>query len=227
MQPSLFILLPVVVLILLFVAQAAKTEHDTALALKPRDVRPAPLTFAGHCHPMEKKDRLPVLLITLVYAATAFFSLGSTDAPQAFYDFGDGESVTIRIQGAPLDVWGLRSYGGLGTGGYNVEVSQDGQVWSTLWPPRTTPPTRSASPAGTGPTPRATSPATPCPRATTSCTSGWISPWTIPSTSSISGSPGGRTAACWSWGSSASWARTGSPSPLTGLWPTDPPPTRR
>ena len=135
MSSSLLLLIPVLVLIGLFLVRSARTELVTAAALRHSTptARPQALTFAGHRYPMEQKDRLPVLLITLIYTATAFFSLGTTDAPQTPYDFADGQPVTIEISGDPAAVYGLRSYSGLGTGAYNVEVSADGQHWSTLW----------------------------------------------------------------------------------------------
>ena len=56
----------------------------------PLDWVSAPrFSFARKRHPMERKDRLPLLVITAVYAATAFFRLGSFSAPQAALDFGD------------------------------------------------------------------------------------------------------------------------------------------
>jgi len=82
---------------------------------------------------MERKDRLPILLITLLYALTAFFQLGDFTAPQDFTDFAAGESITIEISGSPVRAHGIRYYTGLGTGGYNLEVSSDGERWSTLW----------------------------------------------------------------------------------------------
>ncbi len=82
---------------------------------------------------MEKQDRLPVLLITLVYAATAFFLLGDTAAPQSVYEFAGGEPVTIAVYGDAVYTTGIRYYSGLGTGAYNVEISADGENWLTLW----------------------------------------------------------------------------------------------
>lgn len=94
----------------------------------------APLTFARKRHRLEHKDALPVLLITAVYAVTAFFSLGSTKAPQAYYDFVDGRTYTVQVESEePLMVSRIWSYASLGTGSYNLEVSADGKVWSTLW----------------------------------------------------------------------------------------------
>ena len=94
----------------------------------------APFTLAHKRHAMARKDALPVLIITVVYAVTAFFSLGSTKAPQAYHDFVDGETVTIQVEGdKPLLVSRVWAYSSLGTGAYNLEVSADGEAWSTLW----------------------------------------------------------------------------------------------
>lgn len=126
---------------------ASPLAHDSLLSqLGARPVSiPATqqrLSFAGKLHPMERRDRIAALLITLVYAVTAFFQLGDTRAPQNFYDFGERGQVTIALSGEPLNVQGIRYYTGLGVGGrvsgedgraYNVEVSADGENWYTLW----------------------------------------------------------------------------------------------
>lgn len=91
-----------------------------------------PLTFSLPLHPMEKKDALPLLLITAVYAATAFFRLGAFTAPQSALDFGANQTVTISF-GQPVTIAKLRYFSNLGTGDYNVEISSDGETWSTLW----------------------------------------------------------------------------------------------
>lgn len=93
----------------------------------------APFTFARRRYPLARKDALPILLITATYAVTAFFQLGSMKAPQAYHDFSGGETWTVQVEGDPLLVSRLWSYSSLGTGGYNLEVSQDGKTWSTLW----------------------------------------------------------------------------------------------
>lgn len=92
-----------------------------------------PMTFAVRCHPMTRRDAWLALLITVLYAATAFFQLGSTDAPQRTFDFSGGQTYTIQVAGTPIKIDKLRSYAALGTGGYNLEISLDGQKWSTLW----------------------------------------------------------------------------------------------
>ena len=56
-----------------------------------------PFTFAGRCHPLVKKDAIPMVLITIAYAVTAFFNLGSTTAPQHPWDFGDEKEATCVL----------------------------------------------------------------------------------------------------------------------------------
>ncbi len=106
---------------------------------------PRPFTFAVKRHKMDRKDTLPVLLITAAYALTAFFSLGSLTAP----DYRQGPefasvrsclsntdidpSYTLELEGEAVQVDRLWHYCLGGTGAYNLEVSADGKRWSTLW----------------------------------------------------------------------------------------------
>ena len=132
LTPSILFAMLILALCLGFLVCCALALRDgNGQALLPAPIQK--LTFAGSCHPMERKDRLPVLLITLIYALTAFFQLGDTSAPETFYDFGGGNTVTIGIYGPSVQACGIRYYTGLGTGSYNVEVSTDGSHWSTLW----------------------------------------------------------------------------------------------
>lgn len=94
-----------------------------------------PLTFQQKRHPMERRDMLPILLITAIYAFTAFFSLGDLTAPdyRKAFDFVDRQTYTLQVEGGPIHVEKLWYYPMLGTGSYNLEISADGQSWSTLW----------------------------------------------------------------------------------------------
>lgn len=89
-------------------------------------------TFCHKRHPMTRKDALPLLLVTAVYAFTAFFQLGSFTAPQSARNLGDGETVEIALSDE-VYLTKFWYYSGLGTGDYNVEISSDGEHWSTLW----------------------------------------------------------------------------------------------
>ncbi len=134
--PSILLALAVLAAVFYFLIRCCMALQNSARVLPlPQGPEAArPLTFAGSCHPMERKDRLPVLVITLVYALTAFFQLGALASPTGVYDFAGGEAVTLRIDGGPVYTTGFRYYSGLGTGEYNIEISADGDHWSTLWP---------------------------------------------------------------------------------------------
>lgn len=90
------------------------------------------LSFAGVCHPMVKKDALPLLLITAVYAATAFFQLGDMKAPQSAWDFG-GEQAETFVLPEEVQASKIWYFSGLGSGNYQVEISTDGVNWLSLW----------------------------------------------------------------------------------------------
>ncbi len=130
--PSILFAILTLAAILLFLARYALSLGHESSALPPEPEK-KPLSFAGKRYPMEKKDRLPILLITLVYALTAFFQLGDNNTPQQVCEFGTGGSYTIHVSGVPVYTTGFRYFSGLGTGSYNIEVSPDGESWSTLW----------------------------------------------------------------------------------------------
>jgi 4-amino-4-deoxy-L-arabinose transferase-like glycosyltransferase len=99
------------------------TEWITRIVNKPR------FTLLHRRHPMERRDLLPILIITLVYAAVAFFKLGNTTAPQSFYRFtGEKDSVVITLT-EPADIDKVMYYTGLWTGFYTLEFSHDGSNW--------------------------------------------------------------------------------------------------
>ena len=132
--PSILLAMAVLACVFLFLLRYLIALHDRPVDLSwVKEERNSSLRFAGTCHPMEKKDRLPILLITALYALTAFFQLGDMTAPQNTADLAQIDSVTIQITGSPVYTTGLRYYSGLGTGSYNIEISSDGEHWSTLW----------------------------------------------------------------------------------------------
>ncbi len=90
-------------------------------------------SFVSPRCPMTGRDRWVCLFITLLYAATAFFHLGSTSAPQRKVDFVQTGAVEFELSETAY-VTSLRYFAGLGTGAYNLEFSEDGVNWSTLWP---------------------------------------------------------------------------------------------
>ncbi|MCI2105570.1 MAG: phospholipid carrier-dependent glycosyltransferase [Intestinimonas sp.] len=93
--------------------------------------RPSHMTLTVPLHPMEKKDTLPLLLVTAAYAATAFFQLGNTTAPQSFQGFSNGQVIEFSLE-KQIDLAQVAYYPGLGTGEYKLEVSADGVNWTAL-----------------------------------------------------------------------------------------------
>ena len=76
---------------------------------------------------LSRRDILPLLLVTLLYAFAAFFRLGSTAAPQSFVPM-EGQEATIEL---PEGVYPSRIllYPGVGMGSYALEFSEDGEAW--------------------------------------------------------------------------------------------------
>ena len=88
-------------------------------------------TFSAVLHPMEKKDALPLILLTVIYAVTAFWNLGSTVAPQRFLQFQNSQSVTFSTQDT-IDLSRVEYYTGLWEGSYTLEFSADGVNWDSV-----------------------------------------------------------------------------------------------
>ena len=109
--------------------QTVRAPLAQQLAPEPEKRR---FSFAGTCHPLVKRDAVLMFLITAVYAVTAFFNLGSLKSPQDAWDFGDGESETFALSQTALvsTIW---YHPNLGTGSYQVEISEDGEEWLSLW----------------------------------------------------------------------------------------------
>ena len=129
--PSILFALATLMCVCYFILRYLIAQNNCRLSVPTEEN--SKLHFAGICHPMEKKDRLPILIITAVYALTAFFQLGDMTAPQTTVDFAQIGPVTLQITGSPIYTTGIRYYSGLGTGSYNIEISEDGEHWSTLW----------------------------------------------------------------------------------------------
>lgn len=88
-------------------------------------------TFSFPLHPMQRRDVLPLLLLTAVYAVTAFWSLGNTSAPQSFLRLQPGQTVTFSSW-ETVTLSRLEYYTGLWTGSYTLEFSPDGVSWQSV-----------------------------------------------------------------------------------------------
>jgi hypothetical protein len=85
-------------------------------------------------HKMERRDILPIVIITAVCAFLSFFRLGDLTAPQSFHRFTqDKLTVYIKLQN-PTELGGVVYYSGLWTGSYTLEISGDGTNWQRQHP---------------------------------------------------------------------------------------------
>jgi len=102
------------------------------LALSPDGERPR-FSFTAPLTPMTRQDWKLCVVITLVYALSAFFMLGSFSAPQSKQEFARVGTVEISLPETAY-LASMDYFPGLGTGSYRIEISEDGQAWLTLWP---------------------------------------------------------------------------------------------
>ena len=86
------------------------------------------LTLTLPHHPMEKRDILPVLALTVVYAFTAFFQLGNLSGPQSVAKFQQGDSCEFSYD-EPTTVDTISFYTSLGTGYYTLEWEAEDGTW--------------------------------------------------------------------------------------------------
>ena len=75
---------------------------------------------------MERIDCILLAALVLVYGCTAFINLGNREAPESFYHFSPGGSVTLDL-GEVKEVSHICFYTGLNTGSYDLWGSTDGQ----------------------------------------------------------------------------------------------------
>ncbi len=91
---------------------------------------PRKFDFTFPRHRLEKKDALPILILTVIYAAVAFLNLGDMTAPQTFAAFKRDKVVVIGLEEA-MPIGRVMLYTGTYHGGtYTVEFSEDGHRYS-------------------------------------------------------------------------------------------------
>lgn len=103
------------------------------IALAEEKSAPRRLTLTLKHHPMERGDALPLLLLTAVYALTAFFQLGDFNAPQSMVKFQQGDSYEFSYN-QPVTVDTVSLYTSLGTGYYTLEWEEEDGRWYSLRP---------------------------------------------------------------------------------------------
>jgi dolichyl-phosphate-mannose-protein mannosyltransferase len=94
--------------------------------------RPKLSPSPGRKYGISRRDGLWMLLITIIYAAVAFFQLGSAAAPQTFCVFPkQGAYVEITLN-RETKLGGVYCYCGVGDGSYYFQGSTDGVNYTDL-----------------------------------------------------------------------------------------------
>ena len=99
------------------------------LFLPPLQSCALPSAARGKARSAASGERLAVLLVTLLYAFTAFFRLGERSAPQTSLVFSEGGGIELELEEAH-ELGGAMLYSVIGTGGYTLSLSEDGESWT-------------------------------------------------------------------------------------------------
>lgn len=127
--PVVFLVVGVSLVLLFFWAYCRLFKYENPVA-DLYEQETARLTYPRTRFPMERRDLFPLLLITLIYAAVAFWGLGDHTDPQTFCSFADrGRYVVVEL---PEDtaISRVMYYTGLYTGNYYLQYSDDGENYT-------------------------------------------------------------------------------------------------
>ena len=89
----------------------------------------APFGFEARSGRLSRLDAVLCLVITALYAVTAFAGLGDTNAPQSWCRFTERGQYALVDLGSETGLGMIRYYPGLHTGEYRLELSSDGESW--------------------------------------------------------------------------------------------------
>ena len=134
MAPAALRAIPTLALAIVFFVYFWKVSQPRKNSLEwiaMREAQPRRVTLTLRRHPFARKDILPMLLVTAVYAFTAFFQLGNMSAPESYTIFQEETSYTFSY-GEAVEVDKLSFFTVIGTGSYTLEYSADGEQWDSL-----------------------------------------------------------------------------------------------
>ena len=89
----------------------------------------APFGFEARSGRLSRLDAVLCLVITALYAVTAFVGLGDMSAPQSWCRFTERGQYALVDLGSETGLGMIRYYPGLHTGEYRLELSSDGESW--------------------------------------------------------------------------------------------------
>ena len=123
--PVVFLILAVTLVLFFFALYLRLFKHEDPVAdVYERET--ASLSYPRRRFPMTKRDILPLILITLLYAVVVFYGLGDKQAPDSFCHYSEkGRYVIIELpEETPISR--VMYYSGLYTGNYFLQYSLDG-----------------------------------------------------------------------------------------------------
>ena len=123
--PIIFLIVAITLVLAFFAAYFLlfKKENPVADVYERETVA---LSYTRRRYPMEKKDFLPLLLITVIYALVAYWGLGDRQDPESFCNFSEkGRYVEIELP-EEMPISRVMYYSGLYTGNYFLQFSLDG-----------------------------------------------------------------------------------------------------
>ena len=127
--PVVFLILAVALVFFFFALYLKLYKHDDPVA-DFCEQETASLSYPRRRYPVTKKDILPIVLITVIYACVAFYGLGDKQDPESFCHYAEkGQYVMIELpEETPISR--VMYYSGIYTGNYFLQYSLDGKSFS-------------------------------------------------------------------------------------------------
>ena len=127
--PVVFLILAVTLVLFFFSLYLRLFRHEDPVA-DVYEIETAALSYPRRRFPMTKRDVFPLILITLIYAAVAFYGLGDKQGPDSFCHYSEkGRYVIIELpEETPISR--VMYYSGLYTGNYFLQYSMDGENYT-------------------------------------------------------------------------------------------------
>ena len=127
--PIMFLILGIAAVFMFFAVYLRLFKQENPVAdVYERET--ASLSYPRRFFPMSKKDLIPMLLITLIYAAIAFYGLGDKQDPESFCQYTEkGRYVVIELP-EEMPISRVMYYSGLYTGNYFLQFSLDGEIYT-------------------------------------------------------------------------------------------------
>ena len=130
--PAVLFVLPVAaaaIAFLIYYWYAIAPRKGTLEWIAIRENKPTRLMFPKR-YPMTRGDILPLLIITVLYAATAFFRLGNVEHVSSTIDMTANQTISFELA-EETEISEVRYYSGIGYGYYKLRYATDSAAWES------------------------------------------------------------------------------------------------